>query len=436
MKTKATATLIALTAGLLPLTAQDATPSDLREQIQRLDQKVRALEQALESTQTRDNATPSASPAVALDEKGLRITSGADTHYALKIGALIQADARFFLDNGGENGAHRDSFLLRRVRLPFFINTGKHISFFIQPEFAQVDSNGGNTQLTDAWAEVRPSTQFGLKFGKYPGPVALETPANRHFIEATFTNQLVATRDIGLEASGTFAEKTFTYRLGLYNGAPNNSWSENANLDDGDFSVGGRLAFRPFSNNDNGVVSELTLSIGGSYGHEAASTANGRIRSYGQQTLVNPATAYSGNHLRIGPAIEFYHGPFSAIAELMVERWTGPTRATNHGWRVTTGYVLTGENAKGRVTPAAPFSWGKEPGKRTWGAVEILGRISGLKVDDRVQNNTHALSYGTGLAWYLTRNLSLYFDVVRTDFGSGINLRNETAAFSRLQINF
>ena len=367
------------------MAAQDATPSELREHIQRLDQKIRALELALEHKPDPANATSAASPDISIGEKGFRITSNGAPRYALKIGALIQADARFFLDDGDESNAHRDSFLLRRVRLPFTINAGKHVSFFIQPEFAQIDTNGSNTQLTDAWAEFRIDAQFGLKFGKYPGPVALETPSNRHFIEASFTNQLAPTRDIGLEASGSFAEKALTYRLGLYNGAPNNSWSENANLADGDFSIGGRLAYRPLSRNDNGVISELTLSLGGSYGHEAASPANGRVRSYGQQILLEPANTHSGDHLRISPAIEFYHGPFSAIAELMLERWTGPAHVTNHGWRISTGYVLTGENAKGRVEP--PKS-DEETWHRPWGAFELLGRVSGLKVDERVQRNT------------------------------------------------
>ena len=424
----------ATVVGVVQLAAQSTESiTALRKQIRVLDQKVKALE----SKQSEPDTAPEKGAAVFIDSKGFTATS-ADGTFGLKIGALIQADARFYLDNGENNDIHQNSFLLRRVRLPVAVTAGKHITFLIQPEFAAADSaTGGNTQLTDAWVGLRANEAFGLKLGKFPGPVSLETPNNRHFIEASFTNQLVATRDIGIEAAGSFAEKCISYRLGFYNGTPNNSWSDTGNLGDGNFSVGGRFTLKPISKLKDGIATELAFSVGLSYGNESASDNNGRIRSYGQQEIINSGLGtenrYRGDHLRFGPAVEFYHGPFSAIAELLQERWESEhERFDNYGWRLVAGWVITGVNAKGRVQPKAPFSL--ENG--TWGALEISGRLSGLLVDERLSDHITAFSYGLGFSWYATDNFSVHLDAVKTDFGSGVALKDEFVIFARAQINF
>lgn len=422
--------------GTTQLAAQEKAElsiSALRAQIRVLDEDVRALK----AKQGEPDAASEKSASVSVNSKGFAATC-ADGAFALKIGALIQADTRFYLDNGDSDNVHQNAFLLRRIRLPVTVTAGKHVTFHIQPEFAAADSaTGGNTQLTDAWAELRATEAFGLKLGKFPGPVSLETPNNRHFIEASFTNQLVATRDIGLEAAGSFAEKRFVYRLGFYNGTPNNSWSDTGNLGDGNFSVGGRVTLKPISKVKDGVTTELAFSIGLSYGNESASDNNGRIHSYGQQEIINSglgaSNRYRGDHLRFGPAIEFYHGPFSAIAELLQERWeSAHERFDNYGWRLVGGWVITGEDAKGRVQPKNPFSL--ENG--TWGALEVSARLSGLLVDERLLDHVNAFSYGLGLSWYATNNFSVHLDAVKTDFGSGIALKDEFVIFARAQINF
>ncbi|MDR2844930.1 MAG: OprO/OprP family phosphate-selective porin [Puniceicoccales bacterium] len=423
-------------AGATSLAAQDAdSPAALREQIQQLDaqvQQLKILERNLELKSEAIEGAAKKLPAVSIDSKGFNVV-GTDKAYSLKIGLLLQTDGRFFLDNGTETAAHRDTFLLRRVRLPISGTFAKIFSYNLTPEFAQTDTAGNNTQLVDAWIAATLSPEFSLKIGKFFGPVALESPNPRHFSEATFTNQLAPNRDLGLEAAGALFSKTFNYRLGLYNGAANNTWAESTNLADGDFSVGGRLTFSPFANSDSQSVKGLAFSVGGSYGHEAGSS--GRIRTNGQQDLINPA-AYTGDHARVAPALEWHVGPFSAIAEGLWEHWDRAGTANsvdNYGWRVNVGWVITGEDSTRRgVTPSSPFSW--ENG--TWGAWEIVARVSGVEVDKEIRAKTNAFSYGVGINWYLTNNLQFRFDVEKTNFSRGITLKNELTAFSRLQVNF
>ncbi len=446
-KTKLTL-LLASAAALSPLAAAEENTAELREQIQQLDQKLRILERNLElKEEAAQKASAESSkklPNFSIGSKGISLASP-DKAYSAKIGALVQADGRFYLDDGADN---RNTFILRRVRTPFSGTVAKIFNFNITPEFAQADatSTNNNTQLVDAWIDGRFSKAFGLKVGKFASPVALETPNNRHFIEATYTNQLAPNRDIGVEAFGSVADNLLAYRLGVFNGAPNNTWSGTRNGTDGDFTVGGRLTLNPFEKNDNALAG-LSLSVGGSYGNEAGATS--AIRSPGQQNIVGSLTA-DGHHLRVAPALEWYTGPFSLVAELAYDQQeiAGGNTVGNLGWRVSGGWVLTGENSsKGGVSPAKPFSW--ENG--TWGAFELVARVSGLDIDNDAftthggslnpaTNADGAFSYGAGLNWYLNDNLQVRFDVEKTNFsgGSGSQLlaENELYAFTRVQLKF
>ncbi|MDR1498615.1 MAG: OprO/OprP family phosphate-selective porin [Puniceicoccales bacterium] len=416
-----------------PLSAQDAPASTadstaaLREQIRQLDQNLRILERKLELKEDAAAAAAKKSPVVSIDAKGFVASSG-DKAYSLKIGTLLQTDGRFFIDDAAPN---RDTLLLRRVRLPINGTFSKIFTFNLTPEFAQTDTAGNNTQLVDAWVNARLSPAFGLKIGKFFGPVALESPNPRHFIESTYTNQLAPNRDIGLEANGVFAEKIIAYRLGLYQGAANNTWAESVNLADGDFTVGGRLTLAPFAAQED-AFPKVQFSAGFSYGHESAS--NGRIRTNAQQTLLNPGN-YSGDHTRVNDAIEFYHGPFSLIAENTLEIWDLDDGSTITGlaWRVSGGIVLTGEKSTNRgVSPAEPFNLEKNH----WGALELVARVSGIKVF-RPGTDVDAFTYGVGLNWFINNNFQFRLDVEKSEFGSGVALRkDEFAVLTRFQVNF
>lgn len=446
---KTLALLLIPAATLSPLVAgAQENATELREQIQQLDQKLRILERNLELKEeaAKKSAEESAKklPNLSIGPKGVSLSS-ADKAYSLKVGALVQADGRFYLDDGADN---RNTFILRRVRTPFSGTIAKIFNFNVTPEFAQADatSSNNNTQLVDAWIDGRFSKAFGVKVGKFRSPVALEGNDQRHFMESTYTNQLAPNRDIGVEAFGSVAENLFAYRLGVFNGAPNNTWSGTRNGTDGDFSVAGRLTLNPFVKNDNALAG-LSLSVGGSYGNEAGSTS--AIRSPGQQNIVGSLTA-TGDHLRVAPALEWYAGPFSLVAELAYDQQeiSGGNTVGNLGWRVSGGWVLTGEKStKGGVSPEKPFSW--ENG--TWGAFELVARVSGLDIDNDAftthggslnpaTNASGAFSYGAGLNWYLNNNLQVRFDVEKTNFSGGSSSQllaeNELYAFTRVQLKF
>jgi phosphate-selective porin OprO/OprP len=356
----------------------------------------------------------------------------------------MQTDARFYAET---SSTVKDAFLLRRIRLPITGTIGKFFKFDLTPEFAQADNTAANlnSQLFDGWVEARISPLFGLKFGKFRTPVVLSGPDNRHFIEASWPNYLAPNRDIGIDASGALAEGIFTYRLGIYNGAPNNVWNQTTDIDD-HVTIEGRLGLDPFKNRDD-FLSGLSFSIGASYGSEYGQAAS-QIRTAGQQNFITVGTAY-GDHLRVAPALSWYYGPVSVVGEFVIDDYehiasTTGKRVTNYGWSVAGGWVITGEKSTASgVTPAAPFNLGSG----SFGAFEIVARVGGLDVDESIHsanNAGSAFSYGVGLNWYLTANILFRLGIERTHFGgvkaaagaTSVVKDDETYVFSRFQLKF
>lgn len=413
----------------------------LREQIRQLDQKLRVLERKQELKEEA-SAAAAKPPVVTAAASGFGLTS-ADKAFELRLRALVQFDARFFLDDGAPN---RDQFLLRRIRLPFTGTVSGLYDFNITPELGGGTNSSTTVALWDAYAAARFSPVFGLRFGKFPSAVGLEPGANRHFIESPFVNSLLPNRDLGAEIFGTFPGDFVDYRLGVFAGVPNNTTNfggTSPDLNDGDRTIAGRLTIRPFKSLD-GAIAKISLGVGFSRGNEqgvaGANLSNGlsNISSQAQQPIFSYGSVLyaAGEHTRISPSFEWYPGtPFSAAAEYAFERQEIAVNAAglvhtfeNTAWRATVGYVLTGEEAtRSGVNPKTSFNLTNG----AWGAFEFVARISGLNIDSaltrpltapngaglsRANNITGAFAYGIGLNWYLNRNARFLINLENTEF--------------------
>lgn len=471
-----TITALVLTASSSAQTASQDDLNALREQIRLLDQKLRVLERNQELKEETAVAAAKKQTVVGASDKGFTITS-AEKDFTIKLGALAQFDSRFFLDDGVAN---RDGFLIRRIRTPLSGTVGGIYDFTITPELGSnaLNSTSSTVGLIDAWFSARFTPWFGLKAGRFISPVALEPGANRHFIESPFVNTLLPNRDIGLEAFGTVANTYVDYRLGVYNGTRNNTQAFSTDEADGDKTVAGRITVSPFKKKE-GALSKLALGFGASSGNQRGSGAIGgntglqNIATNGQQTLLSFRNATTGTGViangaqtRFSPSLEWYTGtPWSFVGEYAVEkqdytRYTGAVagtsfEGTNTAWRATVGYVLTGEEAtKQGVAPASNFNFQNG----TWGAFEIVGRLSGIDLDDkffttatggdggninRLTNASGAFAYGVGLNWYLNKNLRVQFNAEKTDFegggsaaATGGTQQDELYLFTRFQLAF
>lgn len=457
---------ILLSGGALPCAIALNADADeirlLREQIRLLDQKLRALEKKQEEREQAVAASAAASPTATpksvtttADASGFSI-SAADKGYKLAFKALVQVDHRHFLNEktvpGTSTPIAQNTFLLRRIR-PILAGTfGGIFDFSVVPEMSAGDATTSSSGLFDAWISARLSPTMSIKAGKFTSPVALEAGTSRHFIEAPFVNAILPNRDIGVELSGSSGEGLFEYRIGAFNGARNNT-SAFARDVDNDKSIAGRLTLNPFAGGTS-ALKTLSIGVGASAGREEGSPA-GTLQApvtNAQQTLISFGSLISdGEHVRISPSVSYYSGPTSFVGEYawtkqQLFRGTTAFDSRTTAWRATLGYVLTGEDSTPRgVAPRVNFV----PGQ-SWGAFELVGRISGIQLDDALfapglgalpnvatsANATGATAFGGGLNWFMSRNLTFLLNYEYTDFDGNTRRPAESALFSRAQLNF
>ena len=136
-----------------------------------------------------------------------------------------------------------------------------------------------------------------------------------------------------------------------------------------------------------------------------------------------------GASIRYSPQLYYSYGSFGLLAEYIVSsqevtRGADSDKLQNKGWQVAASYVLTGEAASYKgVVPRKAFN----PAADTWGAFEVVGRVSRLDVDedafptyaDPAKYAESAQAWGLGLNWYWNKNVKWMFDYEHTTFDGG-----------------
>ena len=430
----------------------------LREQIRQLDQKLRVLERKQELKEEETASAAKSAPKITASDGRIEIAS-ADGANSLRLRGLVQGDFRAYDAANDPN----DTFVLRRTRLIFEGKFAKNFSYVVQPEF------GGTVQILDAYANVAINPAFQVRVGKFKTPIGLEQLQSdpvAFFNERSVATGLTPNRDVGLQIWGDVLDSRLNYTVGVFNGVPDGGNNTNGTSDfDGNKLFVARLFATPFAKDKESALSGLGLGIAASLGD--FETTSGRASNYrtdGQQTVFtyDAAVAAAGRGTTISPQAYFYRGPFGLLAEYVISsievQRGGAGRigdVKNHGYNLSFGYVLTGEDSSYRgVTPKSIFN----PSAGTWGAFEIVGRIAGVDIDDTVftgpanlrfaNPNTSAsaiTTYGLGLNWYLSRSVRANFDVFHNEFdlapgatpaANALISSDETAFISRLQLSF
>jgi phosphate-selective porin OprO/OprP len=397
---------------------------------------------------------PAAPPVVTAGTGGVEIRS-ADSAFRVRIRGLLHVDTRTY--GADDEGRGTDAFLLRRAR-PIIEAT-----FFSIFDVRLVSDFGGGTAVVqDAYADARFAKGFNLRIGKQKAPLGQERLASVSeilFVERALPTALVPNRDVGVQAYGD-ATPWLAYNLGLFNGVVDGGSGDTDTTDSKD--VVGRIVVAPFK---AGVTHKrlqtLAFGVGGSGGREtgtAAAPALAQVRSGGQLvwfryrsdgTAANTTIA-DGRRTRFTTFGQYYLGSLGLHAEYVrarhaVRRAALADRISLTSWQVTGSWVLTGETATGRgVAPRQAF----DPGKKTWGAIEIVARANRLTVADAAfpafanldQAARQATAAGAGLNWYLNRNVKFAADYERTGFergaADGADRSAEHAVFTRFQVSF
>jgi phosphate-selective porin OprO/OprP len=340
----------------------------------------------------------------------------------LQIGAVIQVDGRFSLD---DTLSSTNTFAIRKARPILTGHAARHFDFRFMADFGS-----GTTVLLDAYVDLRVSPSFRIRVGKDKTPVGYELLIGDAFLlfpERALASSLVPNRDVGLAVQGDLAGGRVFYSGGVFNGVPDGS-SSTADVDTRRAKdLAGRLVIQPFrSPQSPSPLSGLGIQIGGSRGDQSGALPTFRT-SAGQAYYSYAATARAdGARTRVAPAVFYYWRSLGVFAEYVRSRQeitdgTVDVTAANEGWEVTGSLVLSGEAASDRgVRPKAS----SDPAAGPWGALQLVARLTELRVDEEAfaagvaaaGATRRARAWAVGLNWYPTTFSKYYLNFERTVF--------------------
>lgn len=420
------------------LQAQDVIDeiNALKQEIDELERKVRALERQRELEREESATRKRKTPLLTVGDQGFSLRSESGD-FSLRVRSLVQADGRFYFSGARDN----DGFLIRRARIELTGTLFRKFDFRIMPDFA-----GSSPTLLDAWLDWKVCSSFQVLAGKSKLPVGLErfqSRENNLMTEFGYPTSLVPNRDIGIAVHGAILGGGLDYYLGAFNGTTDGG-SSVANAD-GDETLAARLFARPFKRGGPAALQGLGMGVGGTYGEAGGTPSN--YSSVGQRTFYRwlSGVVIDGTTWRVDPQLCYFYGPFGllgdyAISSQRVSSGSVSRTVRNEAWQVTVSYVLTGEDASfNGVTPRKPV----DPAAGAWGAWQVVGRVTELDVDgdafpsfaNPTTSASRARSYGGGWNWYLNSMVRLSMDYNFTKF-QGAPLADEHVLFSRVQFRF
>jgi phosphate-selective porin OprO/OprP len=429
--------------------------TDIKKQLDELDQKIRVLQRLQEIDKEAASAKAKETPTVGAGREGFYIRSG-DNAYSLRLGGNIQLDSRWYPDKTTPIGGTTDQFILRKVRPVLEGVFYDKIAFRIMTDFGQ-----GSTVLQDAYIEYRHNKAINIRAGKYKPPIGLErlqADAETEFVERSLPTNLVPNRDLGIQLGGSVLTDALSYQVGVFNGNVDNSTVDADTNDQKDYLA--RLFAEPFRNGES-ALKGLGVGIAYGYGVQQGTTSASNLPTYrtvGQQNFyVYESGAFAdGPRQRISPQLFYYNGPYGLLAEYVASEQE-VTRSTNvkreigsEAWQVSLYWVVTGEDASFRnPTPRRPYAIGGSG----WGAVELVARYAEQHIDDAAFEGTastrlanpavsarKASNPGVGVNWYFSRNFKIQVNYDQTSFEGGApnggDAPDEKAIFTRFQANF
>lgn len=448
-------TAVAITSALPAVAADSSELQALRAQVNALEQQLKVLSRQIEIKDEAAAAAAPTTPRVTASDRAFTIASP-DAANSIRLRGLVQLDSRLFFDDGG--GINNNAFVLRRARLISEGQFAKNFAFQLVTEFG-----GSAVSILDANFTVTLNPALQFKIGKFKSPVGLEqlqSDAWTFFNERSIVTNLVPNRDLGIQAQGDLFGNRLSYQAGIFNGVGDGGSSTNTDFDEEKDFVG-RVFATPFRNEAGSPVQGLSFGVAGSIGREktAAARTSG-FRTDGQQTFFayNAAVINDGKIWRVSPQFDYRIGSFGALGEYVQSVVNVRPSATgakaelkNKAWQLAAGYVLTGEDSSAAgVVPRTNL----DLAAGTWGALEVVGRYSNLKVDDATfpifaaaaSNANEASSIGAGLNWYLSKSAMLKIDYYQTEFGfsslapaiptAPVLRQDEKAFITRFQLTF
>lgn len=411
------------------------------------------------------------SPMLSVSENGLVFRSK-DNRHAIRLGGLLQADLREFVDDGSSTAS---KFLIRRARPYASGYFYDEWNYRFAPEFALASPNSTtySTTIADALINYKPMEEIQIQVGKFKVPVSLEMnvgPAYTMFNERSVTENLTPNRDIGVMVHGLVFEGKLSWAAMVGANARNDTIDTGLDVESGNNGYF-RLFAQPFKDESSipKGLHGLRLGVGGSIGYQTQSSAgtSALFQSYstdGGNSFFNFPNNLNtqGERWRLSPQLYYSYGPFGLLGEFIAEKQGVNTSAVAAGggftsyettaWNVSMNYVLTGEDATlDGIVPREPF----DPKNGDWGAWEMALRYDGIALGDNIfrpvaqgglgasatENATAINGVSWAVNWYLNRIVRLGFTVEYNAFTGGgapgtVVENNELGFLTRLQLMY
>ena len=374
-------------------------------------------------------------------------TNDGSTH--LQVHGYVQADNRMFL--GNQHGEEVDAFLFRRIRPLFEGTLFGNVDFRFMPDFGQ-----SNSQIQEAFLELKTLPFAKLRVGKFKEPVGLEVlrqDRDLTFVERSMASDLVPNRYIGAQLSGSVLSNSITYEGGYFDGSNDGTNGVFTQWTRGNEGAA-RAFFHPFAKSNLTVMKDFGIGVAGSAGAQHGTISG--LKTIGQNTFFkySSGTIADGQHNRIAPQAYYYAGPFGFMGEYVIssQEVLGKAgnigRVRNEAWQTEASVVLTGEkNGYAGVRSRNAFEPGR--GFDHFGAIELAVRYSQVSIGGAAFANKFASASsaarfagetGIGFNWYLTRYVKLQTDYEHTGFrmasGAKAPFHSENLLLSQIQLAF
>lgn len=340
--------------------------------------------------------------------------------------------------NRDDLGDLQDFTDFRRARLGAIGSLWANTIYRIEVDFAQE----GRPSFLDVYGQFTDLAIVGnVRIGHFFEPFAISRlTSNRYqsFMERPLLDAFAPSRNLGVMAFDTYAEKRGTWQLGLFASETNDEGEEQT--DQGGESITGRMTYLPFW--DEASDGRYYMHLGGCFSVRRPSDETSRFgywpgfRPGSFDNIVWPRWADTGlidtnNVTLLDVEWAWVMGSVHVQAEYaanFVNQIGGPDLSF-HAWYVETGWFLTGESRPyqqemaifNRVTPYESFFFtrtrdGIRCGRGAW---QVVFRVDELNLNDENIQGGRMVDLSVGLNWYVNPYTRLYFNYVHSALAKG-----------------
>ena len=356
-----------------------------------------------------------------VDEKGISKT-WSDPKIRLQIGGRFHAD----LVRSPEDlfGDHKE---IRRARIDAGLRVGDHWRFKIDREFA-----GNQDEWRNLWVRYA-NGKWRVTLGQFVTPFsqgAVSESNNTVFIERSLPSALAPSFRSGVAVTHT--EKKWS----LTAAAMGNPIHNRSQSDDG-VSVVARGVFNPIRTSEEVVhlaaaAEHRQLDDDASLRLSSRHEVSLRDRSLLRNRRIRSANNYTNFNIEGG----YRQGPTLLLAQFLA-RQTQTDRGNrfSSGGSIQLSYVI---GSASRRYSRRLGTFGAVVPKADYGALELSGRISHLRIGDVDEKVGHETAASVGLSWFINRNVRVSVNSIYSvvDIENRNRQRSGFSQQARFQIAF